>query len=236
MTIIRPSGRPLEERAREIEQKSREHLEPEELKALWKALRRDAFWFGYFRLQYHFGTRVSEVALVLKEDVSLKTGRIVIRRLKKRDVQDGFHEHVYEMPEKLRNILKEVQPYVHKDNPWFFGSPYKSKKSHVESPTNTGRRMAIIRITDGGWRAVSRSSAENAFKAACQEAKVPKNLSHTHVLRHTRGTLLFAQGAQLSDVQYLLGHTNPKTTQTYVGWAATLKLRAQMTALLGDED
>lgn len=237
VTIIRPTGRPLAERAKEIEQKSREHLEPEELSALWKALRPDPFWFGYFRLQYHFGCRSSEVAILLKEDVDFKTGTIVIRRLKKRDVETGFHEHPYEMPEKLTTILKAVTPLVEKANPWFFGSPYKAtKRAHAKSEKNTGRRMATIRITDGGWRAVSRSSAENAFKAACVLAKIPPNLSHTHVLRHTRGTLLFAQGAQLADVQYLLGHSDPKTTQIYVGWAGTLKRRAHLTALLGDED
>ena len=237
MTLIRPTGRPLAERAKEIEQKSREHLEPEELAALWKTLRPDAFWFGYFRLQYHFGCRASEVAIVLKEDVDLRTGTVVLRRLKKRDVEEGFHEHNYEMPEKLTTILKAVVPLVHKENPWFFGSPYRAaKKTHLKKESNTGHRMATIRITDGGWRAVSRSSAQNAFKEACAAAGIPANLSHTHVLRHTRGTLLFAQGAQLADVQYLLGHSDPKTTQIYVGWAGSLKRRAQLTALLGDED
>jgi len=237
MTLIRPTGRPLAERAKEIEQQSREHLEPEELAALWKALKPDPFWFGYFRLQYHFGCRSSEIAIVMKEDVDLKTNTIVIRRLKKRDVEEGFHEHTYELPPKLVTVLKAVGASVHKNNPWFFGSPYKAtKRTHANKETNTGRRMATIRITDGGWRSMSRSSAENAFKAACKVAGIPAHLSHTHVLRHTRGTLLFAQGAQLADVQYLLGHSDPKTTQIYVGWAGSLKRRANLTALLGEDD
>lgn len=236
--LIKPTGRPLAERAKEIEQASREHLEPGELAALWKALEPDPFWYGYFRLQYHYGCRCSEIAIVLKEDVSLPkkgAGSVVIRRLKKRDVAEGFHEHHYEMSERLTGVLRGVPALVPKDNPWFFGSRYKARKGHVAAPTNTGRRMATIRITDGGWRSVSRSAADNAFKAACEAAKIPVNLSHTHVLRHTRGTLLFAQGAQMADVQYLLGHTDPKTTQVYVGWAGDLKRRATMTALLGDE-
>lgn len=238
MTLIRPTGRPLTERAKEIEQASREHLEPQELASLWKALAPDPFWLGYFRLQYHFGCRSSEIAIVLKEDVALPkagAGSIVIRRLKKRDVTEGFHQHHYEMSDRLTDVLRAVPAHVPKDNPWFFGSRYAARKGHAATKTNTGRRMATIRITDGGWRSVSRSTAEKAFKAACEEAKIPANLSHTHVLRHTRGTLLFAQGAQMADVQYLLGHTDPKTTQVYVGWAGDLKRRATMTALLGDE-
>lgn len=238
MTLIRPTGRPLKERAKEIEQARREHLEPEELAALWKALAPDPFWLGYFRLQYHFGCRSSEIAIVLKEDVALPrkgAGSVVIRRLKKRDVEEGFHEHHYDLSERLTEVLRAVPALVPKKNPWFFGSRYKAREKHVDAPTNTGLRMATIRITDGGWRSVSRSTVEKAFKEACLEAKVPAHLSHTHVLRHTRGTLLFAQGAQMSDVQYLLGHANPKTTQVYVGWAGDLKRRATMTALLGDD-
>ena len=37
----------------------------------------------------------------------------------------------------------------------------------------------------------------------------------THVLRHTAATLSLAKGAQLTQVQAMLGHRDPKTTTAY---------------------
>jgi integrase len=224
----------FEDRARIAEEKSRNHLEPHELKAFWDALKGDPFWNGYFRLQYYFGCRCSEVAILTRQNVSFKTSQIMISRLKKSKKATegkGFINHTYDLPPKLVGHLKAARAVViPPDHPMFFGSAQRSK-------TNTRcEDMASIRIVKDGWRAVSRSTAQKHFLAIATAAKVPEHLRHTHVLRHTRATLLFANGAAENQVQYLLDHSSPQTTSGYIGWAKKLKDHASVMALLGDDD
>ncbi len=51
----------------------------------------------YFFIQFFFGCRLSEPALIFEEDVSVKRRKIVIRRLKKAREKDGFLETVYDI-------------------------------------------------------------------------------------------------------------------------------------------
>lgn len=251
MSIITPSGH---FRGAEIVDARREHLEPQELEALFDVLKPDPFWYGYFSTQYYYGCRMSEVSIILMEDVSFKTSEIVIRRLKKRQYEmtiertkdeagktvikrhvdkskppgPGFREQVYGMPAKLAEVLGNV-PHHDRHNPWFFGS---SKRPRKKAPVE---RMGVIRRT-GGYAAVARSTVDDRFKEACKRAKIPRHLSHTHVLRHTRATLMLANGAREEDVQFLLDHSSINTTRRYLGIAKALRLRLQTSAQLGLAD
>lgn len=60
-----------------------------------------------------------------------------------------------------------------------------------------------------GNRAIQRDIKEIAARTS-----ITKNV-HPHVLRHTFATLKLENGARLSDIQALLGHSDPSTTQTY---------------------
>ena len=204
--LIQPSGR---FRGHEVIDRNRKHLEPAELSRLFtefeglagdstskQAVQHAAFWFGYFRLEYYFGTRMSETALVLREDVDLKTGDILIRRLKqkrfatklitvidpttgnpvvdvrtgkpvRRRVADllaaegsGFRETVYTLPPHMIEVLAAIPPPPKKwaGNPWLFWSP-TGPLSDAALGNPAVERMANIRRTVGGWRAVSRSTA-----------------------------------------------------------------------------
>lgn len=266
MSIIKPRGRFA---GTEVVDQSRNHLEPGELAALFRVLDADPFWYAYFRFQYFYGCRVSEVAILLKEDVSFEKQQVVVRRLKKkqfakeavvwscrkckatgklhrsqqvcsqcggaitktggekRKVGEGFSEHVYGLTPRLTQVLQRVADLVPADNPWFFGSAVKDARQGKE-------RMAQIRQLDGGWRAVSRSSADLKFRRAATAAGLPRRLAHTHVLRHTRATLLLANGAKEENVQFLLGHSSIEITRRYLGEAEALRLRAQTEGRLGD--
>jgi integrase len=268
MSIIKPRGRFA---AAEVIDQSRNHLEPGELASLFHALDDDPFWYAYFRFQYFYGCRVSEVAILLKEDVSFEANQVVVRRLKKkqfateatiwkcrkckatgklhrqqrvcsqcggaitttggekRKVGEGFSEHVYGLTPRLIQILQRVPPLVPKENPWFFGSAVKARVQGKE-------RMAQIRQLEGGWRSVSRSLADLKFREAAVAAGLPRRLAHTHVLRHTRATLLLANGAKEENVQFLLGHSHIDITRRYLGQAEALRLRAQTEGRLGDLD
>ncbi len=231
MPLITPKGSQFKARVKEIEAIEREHLEPEELQSLWKTIQ-DPFWRAYFRLQYHFGGRQSEIALILKEDVSYTEKKIVIRRLKKRSTEEGYVERVYNLTDKLIARMKPVDKFVPKDNPWFFGSRRMS-----DEDVKRVERMANIRITTGGFRSVSRSTAQKRFITFATDAGIPEHLRHTHVLRHTRATLLFAKGATENQVQMILDHSSPAITRRYIGWAKDLKKNASdLLEKLGNDD
>ncbi len=252
MSIIRPTGR---FRGQEVIDANRKHLEPDEVRRLFAVLREPAvedgdrvfsfgaFWHGYFAVQYYFGCRVSEVALLLKEDVSFKTSEILIRRLKKRQwkkdaageqkkVSDGFVESVYGMTPQLADAVREAleahaELGVDPKNPWLFGSA-----SPRPLGAGTDRLMLLRRTEVDGqvFRAVSRDTADTRFRQAATCARLPAHLRHTHALRHTRATLALAEGMAEEDVRFLLGHARIETTRRYLGVAKSLRLRLQTRA------
>ena len=252
MSIIKPTGR---FRGQEVIDANRKHLEPSEVRRLFAVLKEPLvedggrrfsfgpFWFGYFAVQYYFGCRVSEVALLLKEDVSFKTKEILIRRLKKRQwkkgedgeakrVSDGFTESVYGMTDALSEAVQGVLDAhealgVSSKNPWLFGS------GSLRPLGESNDRLMLIRRTevDGQtFRAVSRDTADSRFRQASTCARVPERLRHTHTLRHTRATLALAEGIPEEDVRFLLGHSRIETTRRYLGVAKSLRLRLQTRA------
>lgn len=241
-------------RGQEIVDAQREHLEPDEVKRLFDVLKPDPYWFGYFRLQYFFGCRISEIALILKEDVSVEDKGIIIRRLKKRRfplvsyVDDkgrkrrkmdkttepgaGFREHVYTLTPHLQQVVEGVLQVAPKQNPWLFGSRGSAASRRTTPQDRLGQ---LRRVEDRGkvWRAVSRDTAHTAFVTAAEVAKLPESLRHSHVLRHTRATLMLAAGAKPEDVKELLGHASIDITHTYLHVAKSLKLRMDTSAELG---
>jgi integrase len=251
VSIIRPTGR---FRGQEVIDANRKHLEPGEVQRLFTVLREPAvedggrvftfgsFWHGYFAVQYFFGCRVSEVALLLKEDVSFKTNEILIRRLKKRQFQkkgdevkkvsDGYTESVYGMTSQLAEAVQGVLDAhetlgISPKNPWLFGSASSRTLGASDD------RMMLIRRTevDGKThRAVSRDTADTRFRQAATCARLPTHLRHTHTLRHTRATLALAEGLPEEDVRFLLGHSRIETTRRYLGVAKSLRLRLQTRA------
>lgn len=279
--LIQPSGR---FRGHEVVDRNRKHLEPSELARLFAALAdphsaagrgaggavANNFWYGYFRLEYYFGTRMSETALVLREDVDLKTGDILIRRLKQRrfatkmitvidpttglpmqdprtgkpmrrrvkdmnaDEGTGFRETVYTLPQHMIDVVAAIPepPRKWAANPWLFWSPTGPLSEEAQDKPAV-ERMANIRRTTGGWRAVSRSTADNLFRDVALEAGIPARLCHTHVLRHTRATLMLADGAPEEHVQHLLGHSSISTTRKYIGIAKSLRMQLNTGAELG---
>lgn len=225
--LIQPAGR-----FRGFDADNRKHLEPEEVVRLFKALEKDPYWYAYFRVQYYYGMRTSEVALLLREDVNLKKGAILVRRLKARN-ERGFREHSYQLPPALCAVIKKVPQ--NKASPWLFTAPGRYARLQDQAPGSRAR-LSQLRVTTGGYRSVGRVTAHRRFKEACAKARIPAALAHTHVLRHTRATLLIADGMDLMDVSNLLGHSSLTITQKYVGWARKLQLRTNTLAHLGMGD
>lgn len=242
-------------KGQEIVDAQREHLEPDEVKRLFEVLKPDPFWYGYFRLQYFFGCRISEIALILKEDVSFEDKGIIVRRLKKRrfplvpytddkgrkrrkldktaEPGAGFREHVYTLTPHLGEVVKGVLEVAPRLNPWLFGSRGSAARRKAVPQDRLGQ-LRRIETGDGKfWRAVSRDTAHSAFVRAASDANIPDRLCHSHVLRHTRATLMLAAGAKPEDVKELLGHASIDVTYTYLHVAKSLKLRIDTSAELG---
>jgi integrase len=215
---------------------------------VFEYLDRSLFWKTYFRLMYYYGCRVSEPAILFREDVSLEREQVLIRRLKKpqfrhrieevdgrrkrvrdesKKLGDGFVEHVYGMPPGLVGLLKQHMQTLKGANPWLFPSPKKPRKASAAL-----ERMSLIRRSEG-FSAIGRHKAERVFVEAAEAAGVPENLRHSHTLRHTRATLLLADGAKEEDVKDLLGHSSIAVTRGYLGVAKSMRLRRQTTAYLG---
>lgn len=58
-------------------------------------------------------------------------------------------------------------------------------------------------------------SLQEIIKKSCKVAKLEKKI-HPHTLRHSFATHLIEQGSSLSEVQSLLRHSSPETTQIYL--------------------
>ncbi len=63
---------------------------------------------------------------------------------------------------------------------------------------------------------VDRSNFYAVFQERCQEANIPKELAHPHILRHTRAIELLRAGVPVTIVQDLLGHSALTTTAVYL--------------------
>ncbi len=74
-----------------------------------------------------------------------------------------------------------------------------------EFPKMRGRLLAL---DQGNFR--------REFYRRAEEASIPRELSHPHILRHTRAIELLRAGVPLNVVQDLLGHTLSSTTAIYL--------------------
>jgi len=75
----------------------------------------------------------------------------------------------------------------------------------AEFPEQRGR---VFRLDQGNLRRV--------FYKRAEEAKIPRDLAHPHILRHTRAIELLRAGVPVTIVQDLLGHSALTTTAVYL--------------------
>jgi integrase len=66
-----------------------------------------------------------------------------------------------------------------------------------------------------GWGEFSRDSVRKTFRLACKKAGIPVGKYRPYDLRHRFATRVREYGADLADVQELLGHRDPRTTRRY---------------------
>lgn len=77
-------------------------------------------------------------------------------------------------------------------------------------------------------------SVQKVFKAACDKAKIGKEVS-VHTLRHSFATHLLESGTDIRYIQELLGHSSSKTTEiyTHVSKNSIRKIRSPLDDIFG---
>ncbi len=195
-----------------IANRERMHLEPAELKAFFKSISAASFWYPYFYIQYFFGCRLSEPALILDEDVCAR--QIIIRRLKNAKEESGFREHTYAIDPRVLEAVKSATAWKEAkkvtENPFLFPSTRSRKNEDVGA-----ERLSQLRNI-GGWQAVSRFTAHRMFCDIAVSAHIPPNLQQSAVLRHTRAVVLLSSGQSPDEVMRQLGHSSMKMTSRYM--------------------
>ena len=75
----------------------------------------------------------------------------------------------------------------------------------VEFPAMRGK---VFALDQGNFR--------REFYRRAEEAEIPRELSHPHILRHTRAIEMVQAGVPITAVQTILGHTMSSTTVIYL--------------------
>ncbi len=137
-------------------------------------------------LLYSSGVRLSELAALNMEDLSLETreAKVFGKGSKERIVLLG------------RPAVQSLHHYLSSSRPTL-----------MDNFTNA------LFLNKYGGRLSPRSIQKIVKKSARQAAINPR--THTHSMRHTFATHMLEGGADLRVVQELLGHSSPATTQIY---------------------
>ncbi len=212
-----------------VQIRNRQHLEPDELRAFFKFLPPTSFWYPYFYIQYFYGCRLSEPALILDEDVSFKKKQIIIRRLKKAQEENGFRENVYALDPRVLEVVKTATAWKeHKkvtENPFLFASNRRRETEEVGA-----ERLSQLRNISG-WQSVSRFTAHRVFCNIAKAVKIPETFHPSAVLRHTRAIVLLSSGASVTETMHILGHSSMKMTMRYMDVAEIVKGKYDASAI-----
>ncbi|MEA2054966.1 MAG: site-specific tyrosine recombinase/integron integrase [Candidatus Thermoplasmatota archaeon] len=132
---------------------------------------------------------IYSAGLRVSEVVKLKPGDIdVERKLIRIKEAKGRKDRYTILSDVAMETLKEYQE-KYKPQKWLFVGAYPGKYIHTRT-------------------------VEKIFTAACERAKIRKNVS-VHSLRHSFATHLLESGIDLRYIQELLGHKSGKTTEIY---------------------
>lgn len=126
----------------------------------------------------------------LGELMNMKINDVNIQEMRLRVIGKGDKERIVYLSFKA---LHHLRKYL------------KSRQDDCEYLFVTDRRPA---------RQMADRTIERLVDKVAERAKISKKLT-PHVFRHTKATLMMENGADLADVQQILGHENPSTTLVY---------------------
>jgi site-specific recombinase XerD len=144
------------------------------------------------QLMLHTGLRVSEVAHLDLDDLDFTRDQLTVRHPSQIQRTKNRRERVVPLNRVAKTALAD----------WL------DVRAHYEQPATEA-----VFVAQRSRRRLSTRAIQHAVEKHSQAAGLRGVTPHT--LRHTFGTRLLAAGANLRQVQKLLGHTSPTTTAMY---------------------
>lgn len=171
------------------------YLTEQEQERFFKAVKsknnpRDIFLFN---LMLHYGLRLQEALHIKLGDFETRTGEV---RLKIKRVKNGDSKSERLMTDDI--------------NLWKTWLRHRSKFKNAEF----NPYVFISRKCGAGM--ISSQGIEFVMLEYCKQAKIPRDKSHPHVLRHTAAVRLLMAEADVYTVQDCLGHKNIASSMKYL--------------------
>lgn len=185
------------------------HLEPDEvLSVLRKAKARGAREWAMILVAYKHGMRASEVCNLRLDDIDMKNGSIVVERLKgSLCTTQAVTEH---RGEPLLNELKALRQ-------WLRQRPHDGS-DYLFTSQKGGR--------------LDRSQFFRLFRTIADQAGMPAEKQHPHVLKHSIASHLVSANVNLALVKQQLGHKSIGSTIRYVAMSDQQASKATAIALM----
>jgi type 1 fimbriae regulatory protein FimB len=169
-------------------------LKPDELLALLRAAKaHGSREHAMVLTAYSHGLRASEVCELNLSDLDLRGQAVKVARLK--------------------GSLSSIQPmHVHRGEPLL--DEVKVLKAYLAERKEDGSGYLFLSQKGG---AMSRQHFHALFQQLAEEAGIPEDKRHPHVLKHSIASHLIGENVNLAVVQQKLGHRSISSTMVYVG-------------------
>jgi type 1 fimbriae regulatory protein FimB len=144
---------------------------------------------------YSHGLRASEVCKLKLTDLDLRGQAVAVARLK--------------------GSISSTQPmHVHRGEPLL--DEVKALRAYLAERKEDGSGFLFLSQKGG---AMSRQHFHALFQTLAEEAGIPEDKRHPHVLKHSIASHLVGENVNLAVVQQKLGHRSISSTMIYVGVA-----------------
>jgi type 1 fimbriae regulatory protein FimB len=170
------------------------YLSPDELLRVLRVAKQDSIrnWCMIL-MSYRHGLRASEVCTLRRGDVDLKASSIMVHRLK--------------------GSLKTQQPlYPHKGQPLL--DEVKALKLYLAERSESGSDALFVSAKGSH---LDRSAWNRIFKSIAEQAGLPPEKRHCHVLKHSLANHLVKGNVNLALIKQSLGHASIASTIAYLG-------------------
>jgi site-specific recombinase XerD len=107
----------------------------------------------------------------------------------------------------------DIRPYLDGDVPFVQVSAGKGGKPYLMPLTSDGKAAFLLFLRVGAAGTFSTQAFYKSWVLACDQADIVR--FNPYKLRHSFATRMRRAGADLADVQAMLGHKSPKTTARY---------------------